>query len=221
MTSMPTPPSKTKQRAGRNEERHRLHEAVDRILDGPDDRAMDAWVRQALVDLGFLVRVAAPALDYEVGRTISGVSRRHGNFPINLSWEGAELSVSSEQAKAWVAAGEAARYERLPSEIRQQALAALLHPIANISCHTWLHDLVIGFDALRFGHVTPLLQRSNRRLWGSVNAWRQRLDALRWVEFQIAAGKIKKGMMRSTVSRVNLEPGFTRLKDGANRLRGC
>jgi hypothetical protein len=81
---MPTP-SKTKRQVRRHEERRRLHEAVDRMLNGPYDKDVDKWARQVLVDLGLLVRAAAPALDYEVGRVISGVDRRRGDFPSNLS----------------------------------------------------------------------------------------------------------------------------------------
>ena len=62
--------SKIKRRAYRQEERHRLHEA-DRILSGPEDSDPDQWVRQVLVDIGFVLRAAERALDYEV-RPIDG-----------------------------------------------------------------------------------------------------------------------------------------------------
>jgi hypothetical protein len=182
-----------KQGTCRREYRLRLHEAVDRLLDGPDWGDVDKWVRQVLVDLGLFVRVAAPALDYEVGRIISGVGRHHGHFPSNLSWEGAELSVSTRDAKAWIAAGDAARAEVPPSEIQQEALAALFYPIANISLHHWLADLADALDALRFGEVRPPLEPSDRGLWGAgkgLSAWDQRLQALCWIEFQVAAGKV-------------------------------
>jgi hypothetical protein len=161
-------------------------------------------------------RVAAPALDHEVGRTISGTGRRHGHFPSNLSWEGAELSVSPQQAKAWIKGGEAARGERPPSEVQQQALAALLHPIANISRQTRLYDLGQCVGCLRFREVMPPLGRSSRGLWGvgeGMNAW-QRLEALRWIEFQVAAGKVNT--MTNTYEIVAREMArFTPSKHGA------
>jgi len=145
-------PSKTKgKEVSRPEARRRLHEAVDRILDGPGDGDPDLWVRQVLVDIGLVVRAAAPALDYEVGCVIYGVDRPRGHFPLNLSWKGAGINVSSQQASQWTASGGAARGDLPPLEIQQQALAVLLHPVAEISCHRWLHDLANALDALRFG----------------------------------------------------------------------
>src|SRR5262245_6041008 len=134
------PPSKRKQPAPRRlEERKRLHEAVDRIVDGPGTGDPDLWVRQVLVDLGFIFRAAAPAIDYEVGRVIVEVDRPLGHFPSNQSWQGAGLSVSAQQVNEWRAAGKAARGDRPPRAITQQrALAALLRPLASISCHSWL-----------------------------------------------------------------------------------
>jgi hypothetical protein len=187
-----TGPSKTKRHEVRRpEERKRLHEAVDRILDGPGDGDLDLWVRQVLVDIGFVVRAAAPALDYEVGRIISGVDRPRGDFPSNLSWQGAGINVTPQQYNAWKAAGEAARADWPSSEIQQEALAALLRPIASISLHGWLLHLAEALDALRFTDVRPPLQPSNRKLWGGMIAWQQRLAGLRWVEFQVGARKIK------------------------------
>ena len=201
--------------ASRRDERRRLIEAVDRILNGPDDEDVDQWVRQVLVDLGLIVRAAEPALDYEVGRVIFGIERRHGYFPSNLSWEGAELSGSRQQAEAWIAKGHAARASRPSSEVQQQALAALLRPIANASCHTWLHELAEALDALRFGEVTPPLNPSDRGLWGDgkgMSAWQQRLEALRWIEFQVAAGKVNtKDDAREIVAR-ELGPRFHTIK---------
>lgn len=187
-------PSKTKrEEVHRSEERKRLHEAVDRILDGHGDGDPDLWVRQVLVDVGLVVRGAAPALDYEVGRIISGVDRPRGEFPGNLSWQGAGIRVSFEQASAWIATGRAARADLPSSEIQQQALAALLRPIASISLHSWLFHLAKALDALRFGEVRPPLERSNRGLWGigeGMTAWQQRLAALRWAEYQVGARKV-------------------------------
>lgn len=198
--------TKNKQGTYRREYRNRLHEAVDRILDGPDWGDVDKWARQVLVDLGLFVRVATPAFDYEVGRIISGVERRQGHFPSNLSWEGAEINVTRQRAQEWIAAGDIARGERPSSEVQQQALAAVLRPIAKVSCHTWLHDLAEALDALRFGEVTPPLNHSNRGLCGDgkgMSAWQQRLEALRWIEFRVAAGKVKQRMMLARLSRVN------------------
>jgi hypothetical protein len=103
-------------RSCKQEKRRRLHDAVDRMLNGPNGGDEDRWACQVLVDLGLLFQAAEPALDYEVGRVISGVDRRHGDFPSNLSWQNAELSVTPEQAKAWKEAGAAARAERPSSE---------------------------------------------------------------------------------------------------------
>jgi len=89
---------KPKDRAGRNEERRKLHDAVDNILDGPDPNAMDRWVRETLVGIGLLIRVAHAAIDYETGRVISGTDRPHGFFPLNLSWEGAAIDVDPQRA---------------------------------------------------------------------------------------------------------------------------
>jgi hypothetical protein len=195
-------PSKTKRnkagktkrnKAGRPEEQKRLHEAVDRILDGPGDSDPDLWVRRVLVDIGFVIRAFAPALDYEVGRIVSRVDRPHGHFPSNISWQGAGLNVTSQQASQWIAAGAAARGNWPSSEIQQQALAALFRPIASISCHSWLDHLAEALDKLRFGEVRPPLERSNRGLWGigeGMTEWQQRLAALRWVEFLVGARKM-------------------------------
>jgi len=206
---------RVQRKASRRDERRRLIEAVDHIVDGPDDEDIDKWVRQVFVDIGLLIRAAAPALHYEVGRIMSRVERRRGHFPSNLSWEGAELSVNPQQAKAWIKAGKAARGDRPPSEVQQQALAALLRPIANVSCHTWLYDLAEALDALRFGEVTPLLNPSDRGLWGDgkgMSAWQQRLEALRWIEFQVAAGKVNtKDDAREIVAR-ELGPRFHTIK---------
>ena len=190
--------SKTKSQARRREDRRRLREAVDRILDGPDDSDVDRWVVQVLVDLGSFVRAAAPALDYEVGRVISGVDRPLGDFgnvsPSNLSWQGAGIAADPQQAKDWIAAGRKARSERPPPATQQRAFASLLRPIASISCYSWLHDLSDALDALSFGEVLPTLTPSARGLagigMGRMACW-LRLRALAWVEFQVAAGKIR------------------------------
>jgi hypothetical protein len=186
--------AKTKQGTYRREYRHRLHEAVDRILGGPDWGDFDKWARQVLVDLGLFIRVAAPALDYEVGRIIAGIDRPLGHFPQNLSWEGAGLVTDAKEADDWMAAGSVARGARPPPETQQRALAALLRPIASVSCHSWLHDLAEALYALSFGEVLPLVERSARGLTGigkGRTAWELRLCALAWVEFQVAAGKVE------------------------------
>ena len=199
---MPTP-SKRRQPVPRQlEQRKRLHEAVDRILDGPDDGDPDLWVRQVLVDIGFVIGAAAPALDYEVGRIISGVDRRRGDFPFNLSWQSAEIGAGPQQYSAWVAAGAVARGDPPSLETQQRALAALLRPIASISCHTWLHELADSLEALSFGEVRPPLKPSGRGLWAvgkAMTAWELRLRALRWAEFQFAAGRVnsKREALRS------------------------
>src|SRR5262249_29147629 len=76
-------------------------------------------------------------------------------------------------------------------------LAALFRPIASIALYAWLHDLADGLGALSFGEVQPIMTRSAKGLAAKGKgrtAWRQRLSALRWVEFQVAARKIKRKM---------------------------
>ena len=183
------------QHRGREEERRRLYEVVDAILDDPDPKDPDRWVRQTLVGIGLVIRAAHLAFHYEIGRVISGADRPRGDFPSNASWVGAAIRVDLDQVAKWIAAGEAALDERLPSvETEQRALAAVLRPIAAIALHAWLHDLADGLDALSFGEVQPIMARSARGLAGmrkGRTAWQLRLSALRWVEFQVAARKIK------------------------------
>jgi hypothetical protein len=175
--------------------RHRLYKAVDHIVGGPDSDDVDSWVRQTLVAIGLVVSAAHVALHYEIGRVVSGTDRPRGEFPSNLSWVGAAIRVDPDRAAEWVAAGGTALDETLPSvETQQRALAAVLRPIATIALHPWLHDLADGLDALSFGEVQPIMARSARGLAGKGKgrtAWRLRLSALRWVEFQVAARKIK------------------------------
>jgi hypothetical protein len=183
-----------------------LHEAVDRILNGPDDSDVDKWVVQVLVDIGSFVEAAAPALDYEVGRVISGVDRPLGDFPSNLSWQGARLAPDPQKANAWIVAGRAARGDRPPPERQQRALAALLRPIANISLHSWFYHLADALDALRFGEVKDVVAPSASRLHGYKQGrtiWRARLRALEWVEFQYRAGLKSK-----TVALVEVASAF-------------
>jgi hypothetical protein len=188
--------SKPKGQARRHdqERRRQLHEAMDRILDGPDRSDVDTWVLQVLVDIGLFLRAATPAVDYETGRVVTGADRPHGYFPGNLSWQGAHLAPSLQEAGDWMVAGRAARENPPPPEMQQRALAALLRPIANVACHSWILDLVDGLEALSFGEVLPILTPSNRGLTGigkGQTAWRLRLHALRWAEFQVAAHKAK------------------------------
>jgi hypothetical protein len=186
--------AKTKRAVRRDDKHHRLHEAVDRVLDGPVEGRTDEWVVQVLVDIGLFIRAAAPALDFEIGRVIAGVDRPLGHFPCNTTWRNAGLSVSPEQANAWIAAGDAARSEMPSPATRQRALAALFRPVASVSCHSWLHDLVDAMDALRFGEERPLLARSDRGLHAvgkGMIAWQLRLRALCWVEFQVSSHKLK------------------------------
>ena len=99
------------------------------------------------------------------------------------------------QVAAWIAAGEAALGETPPpAEKLQCALAALLRPMASISLYVWLRDLANGLDALSFGEVLPIMTPSDRGLTGKGKgrtAWKLRLSALRWVEFQVAAHKVR------------------------------
>jgi hypothetical protein len=188
-------------RARRQELRHHLHEAVDRIFDGPGSGDEDRWVRQVLVDVGLIFGTAGPALDYEVGRIISGVDRPYGVFRPDGSWRGAEIIVSRKRASEWRSAGYAARADWPPSEIQQEALAALLRPIASISLHSWFLHLVNALDGLRFGDVRPPLRPSSRRLWGGTKAWQQRLDGLRCAEFQVGARMLTKNAANETVAK--------------------
>jgi hypothetical protein len=188
--------SKRKHRAGREEERHRLHDAVDNILDGPDPNDMDRWVRETLVGIGLLIRAAHPALHYEIGRVISGTDRPHGSFPCNLSWEDAAISVDAQLADEWIAAGKAALGETPPPhKVQQRALAALLRPIASIALHAWLMDLASALDALPLGDVHRIVTRSSTKLHGykeGPKIWLARKLALEWIEFQRHAKLMSK-----------------------------
>jgi hypothetical protein len=191
-------PSKNKRQMLRDEERRRLHDAVDRIVDGPAGDSVDEWVVQVLADIGSVFRAAAPALDYEVGRVISGVDRPLGHFPSHFpsnSWQGASICVGPQQANAWIAAGEAARSDRPSPTTHQRALAAWFRPIASLSCHSWLQNLADALDALRFGEVHEIISPSPSGLHGYKHArtvWMTRLHALAWAEFQFRAKLMKK-----------------------------
>jgi hypothetical protein len=182
----------------RNEPRRQLHAAADRILHGPVDGNIDGWVVQVLVDIGSVIRAAGTVLDYEVGRIMSGVDRPEGNFnntSWDLSWQGAGIEPTPEQAYDWISKGQAARGDRPSAATQQRALAALLRPIASISCHSWLHDLADGFDALSFGEAPGIFGRSTSGLHGYKQArsiWQIRLRALAWAEFQYRAKLMKK-----------------------------
>src|SRR5262245_27197226 len=137
------------QQRDREDERRRLHVAVDKIVDGPDPKDPDRWVRERLVGVGLAIRAAELSFDYEIGRVIEGTDRPRGIFPPNASWEGAEILVDAQQADEWIATGRAATSETPPPPATQQrALAALLYPIASISLQPWLSDLVKALDAL-------------------------------------------------------------------------
>jgi hypothetical protein len=196
--------SKPKDRAGRKEERRRLHAAVDSIVNGPDRNDMDAWVRETLVGIGLLIRAAHPALDYEIGRVISGTDRPHGSFPVNRSWEGAAIRVDAQLADEWIAVGEAALGEAPPpGELQQRALAALLRPIASISLYGWLSDLANALDALPLGDVHRIVARSPTKLHGykeGPKIWRVRQLALEWAEFQYRAKRMSKTKAESDVA---------------------
>jgi hypothetical protein len=91
--------------------------------------------------------------------------------------------------------GGSALGDSLPPETQQRALAAVLRPIARISHHSWLDDLVLALDALRFGEVHPIVTPSPSRLHGYKQArtvWLARLRALGWVEFQYQAKLMTK-----------------------------
>ena len=95
--------SKRKHRAGREEERRRLHKTVDAIVDGANPNDVESWVRETLVGIGLLSKAAHPALYYETGRVISGTDRPRGFFPLAswegaLSWEGAAIGVDPQRA---------------------------------------------------------------------------------------------------------------------------
>lgn len=187
--------TKPRKRPGQDRRRQQLHAAVDRILDGPGDGDIDAWVVQVLVGIGALIGAAAPALDYEAGRVISGVARPVGDFPSNSSWEGAAIRVDHKQANVWVAAGDTARTNRPKPATQQIALAAVIRPIANISCHSWLHDLVSALDALPWGEVHDIVTPSSPGIHGykkGRSLWKLRLLALQWAEFQHRAKLMTK-----------------------------
>lgn len=170
-------------------------QAVNRVIDGPSEGNIDGWVTQVLVDIGNFLKAAAPALDYEVGRVISGVDRPLGEFPNNLSWRGAGIATDARQANTWIAVGELARGDRPPAATQQRALAALLRPIASVSCHSWFQELETALDALRFGETHRIVVASPSRLRGYKEArptWLVRLHALAWAEFQAGARLMTK-----------------------------
>jgi hypothetical protein len=190
----------TKRRAGREEERRRLHKAVDAIVDGSNPNDVDRWVRETLVGIGLLIRAAHPALYYETGRVISGTDRPHGFFPLAswegaLSWEGAAIDVGPQRAAKWIADGEDALETPQPLERQQRALAALLRPIAGISLFGPLMDLAKALDALPLGHVRRIVTRAPTKLHGwkdGPKIWRARKLALEWIEFQRYAKLMSK-----------------------------
>ena len=179
--------SKRKHRAGREEERSRLHDTVDNIVDGPDPNDMDRWVRETLVGIGLMIRAAHTALEYETGRVISGVDRPHGFFPLAswegaLSWEGAAIDVDPQRTAKWITDGEEALETPQPAKKQQRALAALLRPIARISDYPPLMDLAEALDALPLGVVHRLVAPSpKKKLHGyeeGLKIWRARKLAL-------------------------------------------
>ena len=179
--------------------RKQLHAAVDRLLDGPGTGDMDRWATEVLASLGYFVRAARFAIDYEVGRILHGVDRRHGSFPIGNdvypAWEGAWIDVEDATADEWCQRGGDSRGAYMPPETVQRALAAILYPIASTSYHPWLFELSDALDALRFGEQPSVLKPSARGLRSIGQArteYTLRLTALAWVQFQVAAGLSNK-----------------------------
>jgi hypothetical protein len=186
-------------------ERGRLHDAVDRIMDGPGS-SMDEWVVQVLADLGAFVRAACPALYYETGRVIAGVDRARGSFLVGTNgprWRGAS---QNRKPNKWTVIGEEALDESKvaqPIERKQRVLAAVLHPIARVSHHPWLIDLAEAMRALPLGQDHPLLKRSSKGLHGyhkGMWAWQLRLRALMWAQRRYGAGLDKKSDALSKVA---------------------
>src|SRR5262249_59411181 len=121
-------------RRGLHDERRRRHNTVSASLDGANPTHVDRWEREPLVGIGFLIRVAHTALEYETGRVISGVDRPHGSFPLAswegaLTWEGAAVDVDPQRTAKWIADGKEALETPQPAKKLQRALAALLRPI--------------------------------------------------------------------------------------------
>ena len=193
--------SKRKHRPGREDERRRLHNTVDSILDGANPNDVDGWVRETLVGIGLLIRAAQDALYYETGRVISGADRPHGYFPLAswegaLSWEGAAIDVDPQRTSKWIADGKAALETPQPVEKQQRALAALLRPIARISLYGPFEDLAEALDALPLGVVDRTVEPSpKKKLHGygdGLKIWRVRKLALEWIEFQRHAKLMSK-----------------------------
>jgi hypothetical protein len=82
------PKSLTTELASR-QQREELHRTLDIILDGMDGGDPDDSVRGVLTAIGWILRIAAPALDYETGRVLCGIDRPLGTYPRNTAWEGA------------------------------------------------------------------------------------------------------------------------------------
>ena len=160
-----TTASKCKDRAGREEERRRLHKVVDAILDGANPNDVDSWVRQTLVGIGLLIRTAQDALYYETGRVISGTDRPHGYFSRvgAVSWKGAAIDGDPQRAAKWIADGEDSLETPQPVEEQQRALAALLRPIARISLYGPLEDLAKALDVLPLGVVLRIVAPSRKK----------------------------------------------------------
>lgn len=180
-----------------SEVKSRMSEIADRLAAGARDGDWDAWVRDVLVGLGEHMRLAATALHYEIGRSVSGIPRPAGavlRWPLTSKpweWKDSAVRATPVLAEQWISLGNNPNPNSMPSEVKQRALAALFLPIASASSEPLLMELARGLDALSIGEVPNILRpaRNGPRPKGrGASAWQLRLGALEWIEQQEASG---------------------------------
>ncbi|OYW55712.1 MAG: hypothetical protein B7Y80_05010 [Hyphomicrobium sp. 32-62-53] len=186
--------------------RRELHAHLNNILDGPGDDHVDEWVTGTLAALGYFIRAAQPAIDYEIGRVVSGIERPCGTFALGREvyplWKGASLDVDSTTAATWYKLGHTTRQPKSDSDPQSPSperiariLSQILKPISRASYFGYLIDLSNDLDALWYGEQRPLLQprRTRKRGYGVGKKARDiRLFAVAWVKFQSEAKLLTK-----------------------------
>jgi hypothetical protein len=192
-----------------------LHAHLDTILDGPGDEQVDEWVTRTLAALGYFIRAAQLAIDYEIGRVVSGVERPQGTFALGSEvyppWKDASLDVDSKTAARWCELGRTTRQPKPTSDLSgptpkqiAQILSQILNPISRASYFGYLIDLSNDLDALWYGEQRPLLQprRTRKRGYGAGKRPRNlRLFAVAWIEFQSEAKLLTKSAASEVVCR--------------------